>query len=122
MLVGGTGSKLNRLHEGLHSFRIPAMHQIDVRVPSFGKIYEALEEVTSGRTVPYVHAWGSEPILNFGDGDGDILRVILVEAPKFAAGGRFWNAMSVIMKEDSVVLGLLAEGHAKPAQIIVGRI
>ena len=122
MFVRGAGSKLNRLHEGLHAFRIPSMHQVDVRIPSFGEIYEALKEATSSRTVPDIDARGSEPILNFGDGDGDILRVILVETPKFAAGGKFWDTIAAIMKGDSVVLGLFSKGHTEPAQVIIGRI
>jgi len=122
MLVRGAGGKLNGFHKGLHSFRISPMHQIYVRIPPFGEIYEALKKVASSRTVPNVHARGSKPVLNFGYGDGDILCVIFVETPKFTAGGRFWNAVPVVMKEHSVVLGLLAKGHTKPAQIIVGRI
>jgi len=98
------------------------MHQIDVRIPSFGEIYEALKKVASSRTVPDVHTRGSEPVLNFSYGDGDILCVIFVETPKFAAGGGFGDAVPIVMKKHSVVLGLLAKGHTKPAQIIVGRI
>ena len=98
------------------------MHLIDVRIPSFGEVYKALEKVASSRTVPDIYAWGSKPVLNFSYGDGNILGVIFIETPKFAAGGRFWNAMAIVVKEHGVVLGLLAKGHTEPAQVIVGGI
>ena len=122
MFVRGTCSELNGFHERLHPFRITPMHQVDVRIPSFGEIYEALEEVTSSGAVPDVDARGPKPVLDFGYGDGDVLCIILVETPQFAAGGRFRNAVSIVMKEHSVVLGLLAKGHTEPAQIVVGGI
>ena len=45
---------------------------------------EVVEEVACGRALPDVYAWRAKPALDFEQGHGNVLRVVLVEHPELA--------------------------------------
>ena len=78
--------------------------------------------MASAGTVPNIDSWGTKPALNFLYGDWDILCVGPVKAPQFSTCSGFGNTMAIIIEQDSIILGLLAQCLTKTTKIFEGGI
>jgi len=108
--MGLACGELKGVHVWLHAIGIASTGSECILVTTFGESDEILKQVSGSAAVPDVDAWTAEPGLDLHEGDGDILGVVAVKAPKLSTWGWLWNAMSVVVKTDCLVFRLLTKG------------
>ncbi len=81
-----------------------------------------LEDVARLGAVPHEDGGRLKPLLEVVQRHGDVLGVVLVEDPNLARGGRFGDAVAVVVEQDSLILGVATEGDAELLGLLDGRV
>ena len=81
-----------------------------------------MHNVSGTAAVPHEHHRSAEPRLQVIEQDWNVLGVASVEDPDLAAGSGPRHAMTIIMEQDALVLGVAAQCVAEPLDIFDTRV
>lgn len=119
-LVAQTGAQLDRVQGGRRGLgrrggarrgrrRLARQFSISRKT----KLGHLVHNIPRGRAVPHVDGGRSQPGDHVGEGDGNILRVLLVEEPELTTGRGFGHSVAIVIKKDPFALGILARAGTK---------
>jgi hypothetical protein len=117
-LIGSTGGEEDVVldHDALRGALIPLLDAL------LGKVVEPLNDEAGRRAVKHVDRGAAHPGLQLVDGERDVLRVVLVEHPDLAVRRRFGHAVSVVVEQHALVLGIAPQRHAQLLHLLHRRV
>ena len=75
-----------------------------LRISLFLDLRKCVQQVTCPTTVENVDGRRGKPQVQVVQGQGDVLGVVLVEDPEFPIRSRSRNSMTIVVKEDTLLL------------------
>lgn len=88
----------------------------------FLELKKALNNKSSTGTVPNIKRWNTHPRLHLIERERYILSKLLIEHPNLTVNSRLRNTVAVIMKQNSIVLGVSPQRRAQLLHVVGGRI
>ena len=87
-----------------------------------GEAPEVGDNMAGGARVPHIDARVAQPCLQVVQGQGNVLRVRLVEDPNFATGCGFRHAVAIVVEEHALVFGRAAQIRTEALGLLDDRI